>query len=202
MLSRERASITRGALVNLQTQKMLEFFMNPTELSMSLTVNWTKQQTLGGTYERMHYRGTTNPTFPLELHFNRLLYADSFRTATNSAGRGGGAELSPSELKEISDAFEGYRRFLLALAYPVGNVREVLRRSPPHALLLWPKVLAVRVVLTSLTIRDTSFANDGAPSAFNASCTFEEFRTYRLTSSDVTASGMVRHTGAGGEGAS
>lgn len=198
MLSTERASVVRGALMNLQTRKLLSFFMNPTEFTTNVGVTWAKQQTLGGTSERMHYRGTSNLTFGLELHFNRVLYADHFRTAPPPVGGGALPQLSANELQQIAKAFENYRKFLLALAYPVGSARDVLKRSPPHALLIWPKTVAVRVVLTTLQLRDNLFANDGTPTQFTANCQFEEYRTYRLTSSEAGAMGLVRHGGGGG----
>jgi hypothetical protein len=200
-ISKDRARLVRAGLLNLGTNQLIRFFMNPTELSSQISVNWSKQQALGASYQRMHYRGTNNMTFNLELHFNRILFVEHHRTGPSPQfGKPLGEGLTRSELRRIAKKFEGYRKFLLGLCYPRGNVRDVIRRSPPHALLLWPKTVAIRVVMTSLGTRDTQFANDGTPTSFVASCAFEEFRTYRLTSGEVEAIGMVRRAGRGGEG--
>jgi len=114
--------------------------------------------------------------------------------ASGPQGFATGRKIPQQDFQILREQFELKRRFLLSLCYPRGRVNDVVRRSPPQCILVWPGYLAVRVVMRSLQLRDTAFDRDGYPVNFEAQCQFEEYRTYRLTSRDVFRAGFVRST--------
>ena len=176
--------LTRGALQNLETAEFMEFLMNPEELRARITVNYARQPTHGGSHHWLQYQNTSNATFPLTLIFPRHVLISSER---DGAGR-----LTTGQIAGIQDKFEDYRKFLLALCYPVGQRNAPMRRSPPPALLLWPSHVAIKVVLTSLEFRDPIFDQKQRSMEIRAQCEFEEYRQYRLTSSDARQKGFMR----------
>lgn len=199
MIHPEWANIRRGLLHNEDTGESWQFFMNPEEVTAQIEVNWAKSAAIGASYERLSYQNTSNATFDIMLRHNRIWFADVSRTAANRQalspqGFATGRKLNTSEWDSVKEEFEKKRRFLMSLCYPRGRVNDVVRRSPPQCLLMWPGYLAVRVVMRSLQMRDTVFDTDGYPVNFEAQCQFEEYRTYRLTSADVFKVGFVRQS--------
>jgi len=199
MIHPEWANIRRGIVHNEDTGESWQFFMNPEEITTQIEVNWTKSAAIGASYERLSYQNTANATFDLVLRHNRIWFADVSRAPIDQVnlspqGFASGRQLNPSEYDTIRDEFEKKRRFLMSLCYPRGRVNDVVRRSPPHCILLWPGYLAVRVILRSLQMADSQFDTNGQPVYFEASCQFEEYRTYRLTSADVFKVGFIRQT--------
>lgn len=186
MLPPDWASVRRAYIHNEETNESWPFVINPENLTVQISVNWTKAAALGASFERMHYRNTANATFDLIVKANRIMFVDM--------QRGPGVTLTQGNYSDIKLDFESRRNFLMSLCYPRGRQNDVLRRSPPTCLLVWPGYLAVRAVMRSLQMRDTQFAQDGSPVAFEAACQFEEYRTYRLTSAEVLAAGFIRKT--------
>lgn len=201
MIHPEWANIKRGYLYDESKGEGWPFFMNPEEVTTQIEVNWTKSAAVGASYERLSYQNTANATFDLMLRHNRIWFADTFRSDPNhkvlsQQGFATGGKLTIDEVQVgiIRTEFEKKRRFLMSLCYPRGRVNDVIRRSPPQCLLMWPGFLAVRVVMRSLQMRDVAFDKDGYPINFEATCQFEEYRTYRLVSSDVYKVGFIRQT--------
>jgi hypothetical protein len=176
----------RAALLNLATNELRPFRMNPAELPVNITVNWGKVAGMGADFEWLHYHHTASPTFALELH--------QYRMAMVEQRHHGRSSLTASDVEEVREQYESDRRFLLSLCYPQGRQNDLVKRSPPPCLLLWPKLLAVKVVVESLAIKDTLFARDGSSLEFVANLGLIESRTYRLTSEDVARVGLLRES--------
>ena len=164
-----------GGLATLDPTEIMMFQFNPEQVSAAIQVNYARRNAVGATYQRMHYQHTQNTVFNLTLKSDtRMLAARRAKV---------GRAFTSDEKKSILDDFKDYQRFLYALAYPRGSQNDVLRRSPPVALLVWPELLAIKVRLTSLRFSWTAFALSGKPVAMEAACTFETVQNYRLTHS-------------------
>jgi len=179
--------LQRASLINEDTGQVREFLINPEELTTKIEVEWNRAAALGGSSQRLSYQHTNNMKFDLTLRYNRIVYAERRRVGS-----------SASEQLRAAKDFEGNRLYLMSLCYPRGRTTDILRRSPPPCLLLWPNYLAVRVVVTSLDITDKLFATNGAPIMFEAKLGLEEHRTYRLVSREVMAGALLSapHSGA------
>lgn len=164
-----------GGLATLDPTEIKMFHFNPEQVGAQLTVNYARRSAIGASYQRMHYQNTNNVVFSVTLKSDiRFLAARKVKV---------GRKLTSTERQEIVDDFFDYQRFLYALAYPRGRQNDVLRRSPPVALLIWPELLAIKVRLTGINFNWTAFAQSGRPVAMEAACTFETVQNYRLTHS-------------------
>lgn len=179
--------LRRGALLNEETGDLREFLINPEELKTQVDVTWNRQAALGASGERLSYGHTAAAKFDLTLRYHRMEFVERYRPNDRAGYRS-----DPGKLKQAAIEFENHRRFLLSLCYPRGRTTDILRRSPPMCLLIWPNYLAVRVVVLNLSITDRAFAIDGAPVAFEAALSMLEYRTYRLTSVDVFGGGLLK----------
>lgn len=183
--------VVRGVMQNLHTGEEAQFQFNPQQLTKSLDANYARQQTLGGTRERLHYRNTGNLKIPLQLQFSLADYVDRNR----GAGQG---TLSDAALKQIVLDFEDQRKFFQALFYPIGRANDPLRRSPPTALLLWPKNVAIEVVAMNYRDNDTLFNLQQETRMFSLNINLEEQRRWRMTSAIARRVGFKRY-GEGGK---
>jgi hypothetical protein len=166
----------RGALVNEHTGEALGFMFNPQQLTRNLTVNWGKSAALSATFERLHYQNTANEAFDLTLTHNLPAWVNRTRA---------GATINEAQRNVLRQEFEYHWRFLRAFCYPRGRPADVLKRSPPTGLLVWPNYLTVRLVVNTLQRTDNTFDDELRPIAFDATLNLQEARTYRLTSDDV-----------------
>lgn len=174
----------RGALINEDNGEEMPFMFNPRQLTAQLQVNWDKSAALGASFERLGYRNTSNVIFNLNLLHNLVAWI--------SRNRAPGRLITGATAANIRSSFDQHRRFLIALCYPQGRYNDVMRRSPPTALFIWPGYVAMRLVITSLQFTDTEFDENSLPTVFDAACVFEEHRTYRLTSADAWRKGFLR----------
>lgn len=179
--------ITRARLINQATNETRVFLFNPESVDSRIRVNWNKHVSLGASMERMHFKNTSNVTFAMELLVNRMILAKRFRAA---------GKIDPGIFPIIRNEFDDYRKFLLSLCYPRGTPNDPVRRSPPRVLILWPRFLAIEAVVTSMSFRDESFAENLEPISFRATVEFEEIRDFRLTSNVIRRSGFIRAAGA------
>ncbi|MCP4573342.1 MAG: hypothetical protein GY838_13385 [bacterium] len=173
----------RGALINEDTGVAQGFMFNPQQLVTAIQVNWDKDAGLGASFERLSYKNTANTQFDLTLVHNLKAWISRTRKP--------GEMIDAGTADAIRDEFERHRRFLIALCYPRGRWNDVLRRSPPTAMLMWPGYLAIRVVINSLQFTDKEFDTNSKPTAFDAACVFQEKRIYRLTSADAYRKGFM-----------
>jgi hypothetical protein len=179
--------ITRGVLINQATNEPRVFFFNPLSVTSNVTVNWDKHVSIGASYERLHYRNTSNATFNLELIVNRMVLAKRFRDK---------GKISREIFPIIRNEFDDYRKYLLSLCYPRGRPNDPIRRSPPRVLFLWPRFLAIEAVVSGqLSFVDEQFAQNAEPIHFRATLPLEEVRDFRLTSAQIRREGFRRPGG-------
>ena len=174
----------RGALINEDTGSDMGFMFNPRQLTAQLQVNWDKAAALGASFERLGYQNTGNVIFDLTLLHNLAAWVERKRRP--------GETITGTTAADIRKAFDLHRNFLISLCYPRGRYNDVLKRSPPTALFIWPGYVAIRVVINSLQLTDMDFDESARPTVFEAACNLEEHRTYRLTSSDAYSKGFMR----------
>jgi len=182
MIRQYSDQLVRGFLQNLDSGDAIACLLNPEALSVALTVNYAAKATQGGDFWRLQYQNTTNPSIEFTLTFDRRIFMRRFMP-------GGGWDQNLSTLVE---KFEGMRRFLMALCYPIGKATDPIRRAPPAVLLVWPSYLAIKAVVKSLKLKDTVWDRFLYPVVFSADLSFEEIRRYRLSSAEVAKGGMFR----------
>lgn len=175
-------------IMNLDTGELRRFQMAPPDLGYGVEVHYDKVATLGSDFEYLHYRNTSSLAFdPIEVRYNRLMEI--------AGAQSRGARLTRSDLDSIREDFESHKRFFLSLCYPRGKQNDIIKRSPPFVLFLWPKLIAIKAkVVGKLSIKDTLFASDGSVMEYTVSVPLTEARTYRLTSSDVYRQGLMRES--------
>lgn len=127
----------RLSLTNLVTEAVLVVAAHPPSIGWSLAVGWAHHEVPGRFGQPVQYAGTQNTALPpLELTFDRRL----------PAHQGGTLDLAHAQ------------RFLTALATPVPGLR-----APPSVLLVWPALLQVEVLVTSLAFEHRELALVGGP---------------------------------------
>ena len=167
--------------VNARREKMLitklgdprtvfETQFNPTEFSEALQVNYKRHKIPGLSHEPMQYINTTNDKISLDLFFD-------------------------ADTQEQADRNLIARKFLLAVCYPRRPVGDLEIGGPPRLLFVWPSIISMTVVITSLQLTYTKFSSTGVPMDFIAGITIEEIRDMRLTYDDVINNGTVRGPG-------
>jgi hypothetical protein len=166
----------RMSIANVSTGDSVEAQFNPTEFEEALEVNWARQTVPGLSHQPMQYVNTGNKKFTLELNFE--------------------AQDSTTDLAQIHHA----RRFLESLCYARRGAADVASGGPPRALFVWPNIVSLTCVITSLSFKHSRFNVAGTPVQFTAKLGLEEIRDVRLFSEDVLANGTQR-SGVGRGGA-
>ncbi len=166
----------RMSIANVSSGDSIEAQFNPTEFEEALEVNWARQTVPGLSHQPLQFVNTGNTKFTLELNFE--------------------AQDPVTSLDQIHLA----RRFLQSLCYPRRGAEDVIGGGPPRALFVWPNVVSLTCVVTSLSFKYGRFNLEGTPIQFAAKVTLEEVRDVRLLSEDVLADGTQR-SGVGGGGA-
>jgi hypothetical protein len=165
----------RMSIANVSTGDSVEAQFNPNELEEALEVNWTRQTVPGLSHQPLQFVNTGNVKFTMELNFE--------------------VQDPSTDLETIHLA----RRFLLSLCYPRRGAEDVVGGGPPRALFVWPGVISLTCVVTSLSFKYDRFNLEGTPVQFTAKVTLEEIRDVRLLSEEVLADGSQRSgTGPGG----
>lgn len=158
----------RMSIANVSSGDSIEAQFNPTEFEEALEVNWARQTIPGLSHQPLQYVNTGNKKFTLELNFEAL---------------------DPTtDLAQIHRD----RRFLESLCYARRGAGDVLSGGPPRALFVWPNVVSLTCVITSLSFKHSRFNLDGTPVQFTAKLGLEEIRDMRLFSEDVLANGTQR----------
>lgn len=183
--------MTEGVLpgiMNLDTGELRRFQMAPPDLGYGVEVHYDKVATLGSDFEYLHYKNTSSLTFDtIEARYSLLMEV--------AGAQSRGARLTASDLDAIREDFDSHKRFMLSLCYPRGKQNDVIKRSPPFVLFLWPKLVAIKAkVVGKLSIKDTNFTASGSSMEFTVSIPLTEARTYRLTSSDIYRQGLLRES--------
>ncbi|MEO7729594.1 MAG: peptidoglycan-binding protein [Kofleriaceae bacterium] len=165
----------RMSIANVSSGESIEAQFNPTELEEALEVNWARQTVPGLSHQPLQFVNTGNTKFTLELNFE--------------------AQDTTTDLEQIQRS----RRFLLSLCYPRRGAQDVAGGGPPRVLFVWPTVVSLTCVISSLSFKYSRFNLEGTPVQFTAKLTLEEIRDVRLVSEDVLASGTQRSGAGSGE---
>jgi hypothetical protein len=162
----------RGLVCNLRTGEAMSFLLNPTELREQVQVNYSRLQVPGLSHEILQFSSTGNVTLPVELYLNKYF------------ARAVSAEDDPDIL--------AFKRFLQALTVPAGGASDVASGGPPRALLVWPGLVSLTCVVTSLEFRYEQFGARGEVLVYRAQVNFEEIRDVRMTSEEMRVQGSLR----------
>jgi hypothetical protein len=165
----------RMSIANVATGDSVEAQFNPTELEEALEVTWARLTVPGLSHQPLQYTNTGNVKFTFELNFE--------------------AQDPTADLDQLLAT----RRFLQSLCYPRRGAANVASGGPPRALFVWPTLVSLTCVVTSLNFKYRRFNLAGTPVQFTVKVGLEEIRDVRLVSEDVLASGTQRSgAGAGG----
>lgn len=145
---------------------------NPTELEEQIEVNYARQTVPGLSHQVLQYINTNNVRFTFELYFH--------------AGNG-----------SLAANLEARRR-LESFCYPNADGHDVAEGGPPKVLFVWPNVVSILAVISSLEFKYTQFNNKGTPIAWTCRVALEEYREVRLLSDEVAELGTQRAPRGGG----
>jgi hypothetical protein len=165
----------RMSIANVSTGQSIEAQFNPTEFEEALEIQWARFLIPGLSHQPIQFFQTGNVKFPIELYFQ--------------------AQDPTSGLEPMLLA----RRFLQSLCYPRRGAGDILGGAPPRALFVWPNLVSLTCVITSLAFRYAFFNVLGTPTQLTAKLALEEIRDVRLFSEDVLERGSQR-SGVLGEG--
>lgn len=127
----------RMTLVNLMTAERLVANANPPSFAWQVVVSWPRHEVPGRASVPLQYGLTQNATVPtVELTFERRL--------PETAGGTGDVVAA--------------QKFLTKLTVPAAATK-----APPGVLLIWPNLVTVEAVVTSLSIDYRELAVDGQP---------------------------------------
>ena len=154
----------RCSLVNVETGESIECLFNPTQLAEKVQVNWNRLTVPGLSHQVLQYQSTGNRELRgVEFYLDRVFAAEQ-----------------PGDV-DIMD----FRAFLRALTVPPEATEGVAATAPPRTLLVWPGVLTVEAVLTSVEFQYRQFGNDGRVLVYAATVGFEEILDVRVTSESL-----------------
>lgn len=182
MVSAAARKPRRVSLTNLNTGEGWMAMFNPTTFEEQVEVNWNRQHVLGLSHEPLQYGNTGNWNFELDLYMrgNKPTTVNPFTEATVK-------DKSPKGLSDIM----AIRKFLMSLAYPVSGA-TIGEGGPPRVLVVWPHIMSLVCVVTSLKLANQRFNFEGYPVEYVASVGFEEIRDTRITSGDIRQLGTER----------
>jgi hypothetical protein len=158
----------RMSIASLATGVAIEAQFNPTELEEVLEVNWARLTVPGLSHQPLQFVHTGNVRFNLDLNFE--------------------VQDPTVDLAQIHHA----RRFLQSLCYPARGAATVATGGPSRVLFIWPGMVSLTSVITTLTFKYTRFNVEGTPVQFTAKLGLEEIRDVRLTADEVLADGSRR----------
>jgi len=187
----------KAALANVESGETLRFQFNPPELVEELSANWARLNPVGLSHQILHFINTNNHRLPIEIYMSDIVA--NLRKATAAPARSGfqfvapGAPGAPppplateSRLKlpsklDLDDA----KRFLQSLLYPYRTESGTFD-PPPRVVFVWPSVVRMRCVVTSLRFTHRRFSlRTAATTAMMADVTLEEARFTPLWSQFV-----------------
>lgn len=147
----------RCCLVNVTSGEAIECRFNPSELVEKVAVNWNRLSVPGLSHQVLQFQSTGNRELcGVEFYLDRTLPG------------------APNLLN--------FQAFLRALTVPPAATEGVAQTAPPRCLFLWPGVMTIETVLTSVEFSNQRFAVDGSPLVVTATATFEEILDLRVTS--------------------
>ena len=154
----------RVELKNVATGDSIECLFNPTQLIEKVQVNWNRLNVPGLSHQVLQYQSTGN------RQLNGVeFYLDHFFASTHSE----------------DDKLQAFRVFLRALTVPPRARQGIVGGAPPRVLIVWPKVISITTVLTSLEFQYKQFANDNTILVYTAICSFEQILDKRVYSKQL-----------------
>jgi hypothetical protein len=151
---------------NVQEGTILKVQFNPRKLPEKLKAVWTAHVVPGMSHAPLQYSHTGNWECPIELVWVVRAKADE-------------------------DAMQNARRFLQSLLVPWRG-----HTSPPRALLNWPKMVSLTVVVTEFEGEGSVFDKNLQAVVYTAKLSCQEIRDARYYGDDVLKTGPMRGTGA------
>lgn len=148
------------SFVNLDTLEEKRVQFNPTELTHSISTEYTMFQVVGLSYQPHQYASTSNREFSMTLLFR----VDS-----------------PAERDEVRDT-ENFLMSLMYTAEPGG--------SPPDVLLVWPSLTSTRVKVRGLGHKHTQFNSVLAATMTSIDVSLMAIHDRPLTQAEVRESGI------------
>lgn len=146
--------------INLDTleERLAQF--NPTELTTSVTAEYTLFTAVGLSHQPHQYSHTTNREFTLTLQFKVE---------------------RPAEREEVDSTIA----FLRSLAYP-----RVPGGAPSDVLFVWPNNVGLPVKVRSVSEKQVQFNQEGAPTRMDIDVTLMRIRDRPLYQDDVRTRGL------------
>ncbi len=155
------ARAPRCLLVNIATAESVECLFNPVQLVEKVAVNWNRLVVPGLSHQILQFQSTGNRQFAgVEFYVSRFYAMEQ-----------------PSDVDILT-----FRAFLRALTVPSEESEGVSTTAPARVLFLWPNVLTMECVVSSVEFLYKQLAADGAVLVYTASVTFEEVLDTRITS--------------------
>jgi hypothetical protein len=155
----------RCSIVNLTSGESMDVLFNPEQLVEKIGVQWSRVTVPGLSFKPLQFQSTDNRQLPgVEFYLDKYFAR------------------SQNEDASILD----FRGFLRAFTVPPAVVKGVPAAAPPRALFVWPSLLSVECVFTSLQFTYKKFsALDGSPLIYTAVVDFEEILDTRVTSEEL-----------------
>jgi hypothetical protein len=160
-ITQATAQPARCSLVNVSTGEAMECWLNPSQATEKVQVNWNRLAVPGLPHQVLQYQSTGNRQLPgVEFYLDRLI------------------ETEPRDDRDIL----AFRAFLLSLTVPPASTPGV---APPRTLVIWPKVMTIEAVLTEVEFHYRRFALDGSVLLYTATASFEQILDVRTTSEQL-----------------
>ncbi len=189
----------KAVLSNLESGERFVFQFNPEVITETIGVNYARHAVPGLGYQILHYVGTGNNSIPLVIYLSAI-----------SAGEGGqGVEAGGAALGALgpvgavagtgataaagsAGSFDllDKKKFLQSLAYPERTPFGGWK-APPRVMFVWPRVIRMTGVLTSLKFTHKRFGSDMSTSVLVAEVKLEEVVGTQRLSSDVRRRGSL-----------
>ncbi len=170
----------RGALLNLDNQREVQFLFNPTQLNETHEAVYTRKTAPGLSHERMMFSHNKNLVIPLDLVYDELVF--------NERQRG----KRPVQFVAARNNVDYVRRELMAMVYPRRS-QKLITASPPQVLFSWPGLFSMRVRVTKARFRHVFFQNGiPLPRIIRMTVTIEEDVAERMFSDQMQRFGTMR----------
>lgn len=168
----------------INNREVYPVLLNPTTLSESINADWSRLGVIGLDHEVPHFAKTRSIEIPLTFYFSQ------YYAATEPRGQGElnkDAQITPTfPLSRIARTSMDFANFMRSLCFPTrGGLR------PPPVKVIWPHVMDIIGVVTSLSFDYRRFDRDLAPLIYQADVTILETRTTRRFSEEVRHRGLL-----------
>lgn len=154
--------------------------LNPTTLTESIGVEWTKLGVIGLDHEVPHYARTKSIELPLTFYFSQYFAGTEPRSFDERF-----AILTSAQTSKIRGLSMDFANFMRSLCFP-----SWVSLRPPFLKVIWPNVLTLTGVVTSLRFEYKKFDRTLAPLIYQADITLLETRVTRRWAEQVRMFGL------------